>query len=97
MIVSFLRPAQQELAEAVLAYNSERAGLGNEFRDAAEEAIRRIVDFPDAWHQLSGALRRCRIRRFPYAIIYERGDGEILVVAVAHNRRMPTYWQVRQR
>lgn len=97
MIVRFLRPAQREFAEAVHAYNLERAGLGDEFRDAVEEAVRHITEFPDAWHLLSGLLRRCRTRRFPYAIIYERGNEEILIVAVAHLRRKPNYWQPRQR
>ncbi|NCT67017.1 MAG: type II toxin-antitoxin system RelE/ParE family toxin [Rhodanobacteraceae bacterium] len=95
MKVRFLLPARQELRDAVLAYNRERAGLGDEFRDAVWEAIQRVVDFPDAWHRLSSSIRRCRMRRFPYAVIYQSLHDEIVVIAVAHLHREPTYWQKR--
>jgi hypothetical protein len=46
----FLPPAHQELIEAVRYYNAQRIRLGDEFRDEAWETIRRINDFPLAWH-----------------------------------------------
>lgn len=96
MKVRFLAPARQEFREAVFAYNAERAGLGDELRDCVWEAIQRIIEYPGAWHPLTGTIRRCRTRRFPYALIYEPGDGEIVLIAVAHLHRAPTYWQERQ-
>ena len=97
MKVRFLLPARQEFREAIFAYNSERSGLGDEFRDCVWEAIQRIMEFPTAWHPLSGVMRRCRTRRFPYALIYESYDEELVLIAVAHLHRAPTYWRGRQR
>jgi len=44
---------------------------------------------------LAPAIRRCRLRRFPYSVIYTVEAGEILILAVAHQHRKPRYWQDR--
>ncbi|MBI3461482.1 MAG: type II toxin-antitoxin system RelE/ParE family toxin [Planctomycetes bacterium] len=33
--------------------------------------------------------------RFPYRIIYEVRSDEIVILAIAHNRRRPGYWSRR--
>jgi hypothetical protein len=88
-----LRPARRELREAVRYYNALLPRLGEEFRDEAGEAVRRITELPLAWHPLGGAIRRCQMQRFPYAIIYE--PSEIVIIAVAHLHREPEYWRSR--
>jgi hypothetical protein len=90
-----LLPAQRELVEAVSYYNAQRIRLGEEFRDEAWDTIRRIRDFPLAWHPLGGSIRRCQMQRFPYGIIYEPSATEILVIAVAHLHQEPMYWRKR--
>jgi len=40
-------------------------------------------------------VRRCRLSRFPYALIYTIDNGDILVLAVAHLQRRPDYWRDR--
>lgn len=95
MRVRFLLPARHELNEAVLRYNEKRERLGDEFRDQAWETAQRIKDFPEAWHPLGGAIRRCRMRRFPYGLIYEPTETEIVIIAVAHLHRKPGYWRSR--
>jgi hypothetical protein len=32
------------------------------------------------------------VRRFPYQLIFLTSSDEIVVVAVMHERRRPTYW-----
>ena len=91
----FLLPARRELIEAVQYYNAQRIRLGDEFRDEAWETIRRINDFPLAWHPLGGAIRRCQMQRFPYGLIYEPTDVEIIILAVAHLHQEPGYWRTR--
>lgn len=95
MNVRVLEVAQQELDEAVSYYNGQVAGLGGAFLLEAIAAIERIRQFPDAWHPLGGNVRRCRLRRFPYGLIYHAGGTEILLVAVAHTHRRPAYWRDR--
>jgi len=93
--VRVLEVAQQELDEAIAYYNSQAPGLGDAFLLEAVAAIDRIRRFPQAWHPLGESTRRCRLRRFPYGLIYHEDKGEVLIVAVAHSHRRPDYWRDR--
>ena len=95
MEIRFLEIAQIELDEAIEYYNSESSGLGNSFLLEALNTIERIRRFPNAWHPFSSITRRCQLRRFPYGIIYQILNTEILIVAVANLHRKPDYWQDR--
>jgi len=91
----FLLPARQELGETVRYYNTQLPRFGEEFRDEARETVRRIKELPEAWHALGGSIRRCQRRRFPYGIIYEASEDEIVIIAIAHLHRKPDYWRSR--
>jgi plasmid stabilization system protein ParE len=93
--VTFLEVAQQELDEAVAHYNAESPGLGDAFLLEVLAAIDRIRRFPQAWHPLGDEIRRCRLRRFPYGLIYAIERGDILILAVSHSSREPDYWRGR--
>ena len=95
MRARFLIPARRELNKAVRYYNAQRIHLGDEFRDEAWDTIQRIREFPLAWHPMGGAVRRCQMHRFPYSIIYEPTQIEIVVIAVAHLHQAPEYWRAR--
>ncbi len=95
MKYSFLTPARHELEEAIEFYNQRREDLGYEFAEEVERTIERILAHPRAWHPLSPRTRRCLTRRFPYGVIYQIRDDEILIVAVMHLRRRPGYWKDR--
>ena len=95
MNVRVLEVARQELDEAVSYYNRQVPGLGDAFLLETVAAIERIRQFPDAWHPLGENLRRCRLRRFPYGLIYHADGTGVLVVAVAHAHRRPDYWRDR--
>lgn len=93
--IRFLDVAQLELDQAIEYYNRERAGLGDEFLTEVLSSLDRIGQFPEAWHPCSERTRRCQTRRFPYGIIYQIRDREILIVAVANLHRRPNYWEDR--
>jgi hypothetical protein len=84
------------LKDAVFYYNAQRARLGDEFRDEVWDTIQRIRRFPEAWHPLSGSIRRCQMNRFPYGLVYASSESEILIIAVAHLHRAPEYWRSRE-
>jgi ParE toxin of type II toxin-antitoxin system, parDE len=44
-------------------------------------AADRITRFPEAWQLLDEDIRRCRLNRFPYGLIYTIDNGDILVLA----------------
>ena len=95
MNVRFLSPAAQELEDAFQWYEEQMPGLGDEFLAAIDEAVHRIIAWPQANPTLKHTLRRCLIRRFPYGLIYGMETQTVMIVAVAHLHRKPFYWTRR--
>lgn len=95
MKVHVLSCAEREFVAAIDFYNSERAGLGYEFAEEVKDTLNRIAVFPEAWPLFSRRARRCFVRRFPYAVLYQVRDDSVLVVALLHTKRNPQTWQER--
>lgn len=95
MTTRFLTEAEAELDDAVAYYELQLDGLGTEFAAEIRAGLARIEEFPDAWQSLSRRVRRYRLNRFPYAILYTTVDDDIIVVAVMHLHRKPDYWETR--
>ena len=95
MKYSFHPSAKIELNAAIDYYEECQAGLGIEFAKEIYSAIRRILQFPEAWSRLSENTKRCLSNRFPYGVIYQILDDEILIVAIMQLNREPTYWKDR--
>ena len=95
MKYSFHPSAKNELNEAIDYYEECQRGLGVEFTKEIYLTIHRIIEYPKAWSPLSHNTRRCLINRFPYGIIYQILDKEILIIAVMQLNRKPTYWKNR--
>ena len=95
MKLSFLAVAQQELDEAHDWYELQSTGLGRLLIAEVLVAARRIMIFPASCHEVAPEVRRCLIRRFPYALIYRTDGDELLVLAMMHQHRKPRYWQER--
>lgn len=93
--IPFLPAAEEEFLEAVARYEAERPGLGAEFVAEVERAVRRIISFPQYGSPYLVETRRIVLRRFPYSVVYWPDPEDLLVVAVAHQRRKPGYWRSR--
>ena len=95
MQIWFLEAAKNELNDAIDYYNYEAEDLGEEFLSEVLKALDRIKCFPNAWPSCSQRTKRCLLRRFPYGVIYQIRNEGILVVAIAHSHRKPSYWKDR--
>lgn len=95
MKYAFHPEAEAEFLDAVNHYEGCGAGLGYDFAIEVHSTIRNIVSFPEAWCILESDIRRCQIRRFPYAVVYARDGDVILILAVMHLHRDPDYWKRR--
>lgn len=95
--VIFDSEARDEFREAAVYYEGQRAGLGDDFVAAVEQAVQRIGRMPQAFpvHDPSG-VRKCVLGRFPFTIFFLELDDRIWIAAVAHQRRRPGYWAHRQ-
>lgn len=87
--------ADEELSEAALWYEGKQPGLGTDFLDEFERTIGRIRSNPKGWSQIRGSYRKLNFDRFPYAIVYKHNDNILVVVAVMHLHRRPSYWRHR--
>lgn len=87
--------AEAELNLAVDYYNQCRVNLGRDFAKEVYTAIRNIVALPEAWTPLSKNTRRCLVNRFPFGVIYQAENNEILIIAIMQLNRKPGYWQDR--
>lgn len=95
MSIRLLEPAQEELDEAIGWYTEQAPGLGDAFLLETLKALKLIEQFPQAWHPLTADIRRCRLKRFPYSVVYTLEAADVLVLAVAHQHRKPGYWRNR--
>jgi plasmid stabilization system protein ParE len=95
MIIRFTPQADIDLAEAREWYAHQREDLDFEFMQSIDDALSRIVTNPDQYPNVYRSLRRCVVRRFPFAIFYMVASDEIEVIAVFHSRRDPERWRSR--
>jgi len=90
-----------ELVEAIRTYEKQRPGRGGKFVAEVEATLRRIREAPLSFPRLHTVkrpiLRRARVLRFPYSIVYYLLRGEPIVVAVHHARRSAGYLRARLR
>jgi toxin ParE2 len=90
-----LPAAQTEIAEAEEYYENERPGLGTKFAIVVRNTLREVAAHPTFNSLLLPNIRFCRVKKFPYIVIYMIEEQGILVIAVAHQRREPGYWKDR--
>ncbi len=93
-----LRLHPDAIAEAQAArewYEHRNPIAAESFMQEFDHAIQSINQFPDRWSPYSHGTRRFLLRRFPFFVVYQSGDGVIEVLAVAHGSRRPEYWKTR--
>ena len=92
--------ALDEYRAAATWYETNRSGWGDVFMDAVDAAIESILDPSISWGFYRDRRRTPQVYSrsvpgFPFDIVYLRIDGEVYVVAYAHERRRPGYWTDR--
>lgn len=96
MIEADIHPlASRELEDAAKFYEKQAPNLGRRFLDTVQRAIEHILLFPESSPVVGSTVRQKTIGRFPYNILYTLEKGEILFVAIAHQKRRPMYWKNR--
>ncbi len=95
MKYAFHSLALEEYSEAVEYYSQKRVELAQNFIDAVESAIFRIIESPYSYAIVDQDIRRCLTRKFPYAVLYAIEDDNILILAVMHCSLNPKSWQDR--
>jgi plasmid stabilization system protein ParE len=69
--------------------------LAEAFIDEFDRVTRLLMANPNLGIVWRNGRRRYCLRRFPYCVIYQVTATDLRVIAVAHQRRRPTYWRSR--
>lgn len=86
--------ADAELIEAVRYYELRQPGLGSDLLKEVERALDQILTYPEASQKIGWRVRR-KPWQFPYNLVYAIYPERIRLVAFAHQKRRPYYWQRR--
>lgn len=93
MICTFHPAAEAEHLESVAYFESRKAGLGASYLADLDQAPDSIMAAPERYPVVQPPdIRRIRLARFPYAVLYRASGDTVLVPVIAHVRRRPLYW-----
>ena len=89
MRLCYTERSKSDVTSAFEWYEKQRRGLGFEFLDCIEIALRGIQTFPEICELCYLNFRRCVIRRFPFSIFYTIEDNKVIIHSVFDNRQDP--------
>ncbi len=91
--IEFLGIAEEELDDALEWYAAQKADLSAEFVLALDVILKHISDNPRLFPVVHDEMRRALFQRFPYAVVYEIHEPEVvLVLAITHQKQDPKRW-----
>lgn len=92
----FVKPdAEADIAAAVVYYDEQRSGLGDEFLDRVRDVLHTLKRNPFLATTSYNDIRQTMVRPFPYVISYLVEGNRIVVIAVLHGHRDPSSWKSR--
>ena len=90
--IHFLELAQSELDDAYETYEYKQKELGHNFIEEVSNTLQLIKTYPDVWPESSVQTQRCLIKGFPYAVLFQKVDITIFVLAIVNLRKKPIHW-----
>lgn len=80
------------------AFYSEQANkqLGLALITELEKATSLLSGNPELGTPWVSGTRRFVLRRFPFNIVYRLFPDHLFIIAIAHQKRRPSYWQRRK-
>lgn len=81
--------ARQEEAEAYLYYEDKSEGLGERFLSEVQTTLYQIAENPTFYTYCDSTktIRDLALPKFPFVIIYEINEDEIIVTNIHHTRK----------
>ncbi len=78
--------ALKEYINAYVWYEAELPGLGERFISAIDKQVEKICAHPNQYGFVHGRYRQIKIKRFPFAIVYEYfPDRELIHISSIHH------------
>ena len=95
-VIRKLRLAEEDALEAAIWYEARQAGLGGEFLDEIDRAVRALGE-----SALHNRIRFADVRRAPvarfrfYGVYYTIHENDVWILSIFHARRHPRLLQER--
>ncbi len=87
--------ALKEFYEAVEWYEYLLTGLGDRFKVTVLKQVNKIRENPQWFLKETDQIYKAYIPKFPYKILFSIEDSQIIIWAISHIHRKPSYWQKR--
>ncbi|MCW3125638.1 MAG: plasmid stabilization system [Bacteroidetes bacterium] len=81
--------AYKDIQTAHDYYEEQQNGLGDQFVEEVKEKIAYVRKYPLHFQKVYKEFRQILIDRFPYLLIYEISDKEIIVYSFFHTSQDP--------
>ena len=88
--------ARLELIHETGYYSAISRQLGERFDLAIQAAAARAAEHPQHGAPFLCGTRRVLAKTFPFSVVYQTRDDEIIVLAIAPFSRNPGYWRGRK-
>ena len=87
--------AEAEILQAVEWYAERSAIAARTFVQELSSMVVLAARSPESWPKSLSNTRRIVFPRFPFDLVFRMRGATVEIVAVAHQRRRPAYWQYR--
>ena len=93
-----LDPRAEEDARAAFLWYAERSPVAAaDFQVQLTRATEDLADTALVWPEKEPGIRARVLDEYPYTLMYRVDDDEVLIVAIAHQKRKPGYWRGSRR
>ena len=87
--VEFTAEAKEDVQAGARYYEDKLTGLGLQFATAVETESKLMLNVPNRYPAVSGDVRQCTVKRFPYTIYFRILENRLFVIFVYAVRRDP--------
>lgn len=84
-----------DVREAARWYDRRSMGLGEAFVDLVQSSVDKVILDPSRFARSPAGCRYVRLPRFPYLLMFEATDDELLFLGVLHTARSMEKWRER--
>lgn len=82
-----------DIREAADWYDQRTLGLGDAFVATSKETVQKIIENPQNHSSTDIGIRYRKMSRFPYIVLFDVVDDELLMLGVLHTARSIDKWR----
>ncbi len=95
--VRLRKSAKRDFREATAYYAERNREVAERFVEEVTRTLELIEKFPMTGSPVPAVadteIRRLPVHNFPYHVVFLRLTDRTAILAIAHDRRRPTYWR----